>query len=59
MRAVVTHSLFIREMLGRIAPSPAFEAAAPVLVRRMREHKLENCGCLGAFILIFVTLAGD
>ena len=55
---VVTHSLFIREMLGRFV-SPAFEAAAPVLVRRMREHKLENCGCLGAFILIFVTLAGD
>lgn len=43
---VVTHSLFIREMLGRFV-SPAFEAAAPVLARRMREHKLENCGCLG------------
>jgi broad specificity phosphatase PhoE len=47
---VVTHSLFIRETLARFT-SPALEASAPVLSRRMREHKLENCGVLGVDVV--------
>lgn len=51
---VVGHSLFLQAMLRRFA-SPALSAAAPELVRNLKECKLQNCGCLG----LDVAFEGD
>jgi broad specificity phosphatase PhoE len=43
---LVGHSLFLREIMRRFA-SPSLEGDANDVVTKLREYKLQNCGCVG------------
>jgi broad specificity phosphatase PhoE len=43
---LVGHSLFLREIMRRFA-SPSLSGDANDVVTKLREYKLQNCGCVG------------